>query len=186
MATGNMGTKALLEVLSRAGEDDLCYDLMAQRTSPSFGYMLDMGATSIWERWEADRDNNIMNSRNQPMLAASGVWFYKYVGGIRLVGDAAGGDRLVIEPHAPTRLAWAKTSVNTPLGEASAAWSREGGAFTLDIKIPFNTRAEVRIKADYAREGAALTLDGAPVKAWRDGAWWVAGAACGEYHFRLS
>ena len=175
MATGNMGTKALVEVLSRAGEDDLCCELMAQRTSPSFGYMLDMGATSIWERWEADRDNNIMNSRNQPMLAASGVWFYKYLGGIRLAEDSAGGDSLVIEPHAPTRLSWAKTSVNTPLGEARVHWTREGGAFSLYVKLPFNTRAEIRIKADYARAGAALTLDGAPVQAWRDGAWWGRG-----------
>ena len=185
MATGNMGTKALIEVLSRAGEDDLAYELMAQRTSPSFGYMLDQGATSIWERWEADRDNNIMNSRNQPMLAASAVWFYKYLGGIRLAEASAGGDRLVVEPHAPDQLSWAKASLGTHLGEARVEWSREGGAFDLRLWLPFNTRAEVRVKAAYAIDGAALRLDGAPVEARRDGDWWVTDAACGEYHFRL-
>jgi alpha-L-rhamnosidase len=172
MATGNMGTKALVE-------------LMAQRTSPSFGYMLDQGATSIWERWEADRDNNIMNSRNQPMLAASAVWFYKYLGGIRLAKDSAGGDRLVIEPHAPEKLSRVKASLGTHLGEARAEWARADGAFDLRLRLPFNTRAEVRIKAAYARDGATLRLDGAPAEATRDGDWWAVNAACGEYHFRL-
>lgn len=185
MATGNMGTKALVEVLCRAGEDDLAYELMVQRTSPSFGYMLDQGATSIWERWEADRDNNIMNSRNQPMLAASAVWFYKYLGGIRLAKDSAGGDRLVIEPHAPTQIAWAKASLRTHLGEARVEWTREDGAFDLKLQLPFNTSAEIRVHASYARDGATLHLDGAPVEAKRDGDWWVMDAACGEYHFRL-
>ena len=46
--TGNMGTKALVEVLSELGYEDVVYSLMTQRTSPSFGYMLEKGATSIW------------------------------------------------------------------------------------------------------------------------------------------
>ena len=65
------------------------------------------------------------------------------------------------------------------------AWAREGGAFDLTVSLPFNTRAEIRVKAAYAREGATLYLDGVPIQALLDGDWWTYDAGCGAYHFRL-
>ena len=169
MSTGNMGTKALVEVLSNAGEDDMVYALMTQRTSPSFGYMLDNGASTLWERWEADHDNNIMNSRSHPMLGSSGVYFYKYLGGISLAEDAVGCDRLVIRPHAPTRLSFADTSVGMHGGTVTTKWQRDRQSFDLTVSLPYNTRAKICINADYAPEGAVLRHNGAIVNAKREG-----------------
>lgn len=145
MTTGNMGTKALIEVLCRYGKEDTVYDLMMEKTSPSFGYMLDKGATTIWERWEADKDNDIMNSRNQPMLAAACVWFYKYLGGIQISMDQNGIQKLLIAPCVPDKMKQVQAGMDILNGPVSVSWTKEEAEFSLEVEIPFNTRAEVRI-----------------------------------------
>ncbi len=165
MTTGNMGTKALVEVLCRNGQEDTVYELMMQKTSPSFGYMLDKGATTIWERWEADRDNNIMNSRNQPMLAAACVWFYKYLGGIRISMDEEGIQKLLIAPCVPDKMEHAKAGMDILNGAVSVSWTKTETAFSLEVEIPFNTQAEVQIPEkcgslkEIHRNGAAYHTD---------------------------
>ncbi len=145
MTTGNMGTKALVEVLCRYGREDTVYELMMQKTSPSFGYMLDKGATTIWERWEADRDNNIMNSRNQPMLAAACVWFYKYLGGIHISMDEEGAQQLLIAPCVPDKMKHAQAGMEILNGTVAVSWTKTASEFCLEVEIPFNTQAKIRI-----------------------------------------
>jgi alpha-L-rhamnosidase len=156
MTTGNMGTKAIVETLSEFGMEDMVYALMTQKTSPSFGYMLEKGATSIWERWEADRDNNIMNSHNHPMLSACCVWFYKYLGGIRMEEDSAAFQKLLIAPSAPSRINHVKTTMDIFAGRVMTEWNKETERFVLKLEIPFNTSARVIIPKRYAAEGAVL------------------------------
>lgn len=145
LTTGNMGTKALFEVLCRFGEDDIAYEIMANRTSPGFGYMIENGSTTIWERWEADRDNNIMNSRNQPMFAAACVYFYKHLGGIQLLRTETGVQHLRIAPSVPEKLGWVQVEMDIMNGHVAAEWKKENGIFTLNLTVPFNTRSEVHI-----------------------------------------
>lgn len=52
VTTGNLCTKYLIDVLAEMGMVDLAFALVTQKTYPSWGYMLSMGATTIWERWE--------------------------------------------------------------------------------------------------------------------------------------
>lgn len=159
MTTGNMGTKALVEVLSEFGEDDAVFRLMTQTTSPSFGYMLEQGATSLWERWEADRDNNIMNSHNHPMLAACCTWFYKYLGGIRPSPDTAGFRELVLHPCAPGRLRQVTVCMEIPAGQVRAQWQKREGGFRYEVELPFNTSATVILEKRLAPQGASLTVN---------------------------
>ncbi|WP_027630704.1 alpha-L-rhamnosidase [Ruminiclostridium cellobioparum] len=156
LTTGNMGTKSIVETLSENGYEDLVYTIMTQKTSPSFGYMLEKGATSIWERWEADRNNNIMNSQNHPMLSACNVWFYKYLGGIRFIDDTAAYQQLLIAPTIPSQLEYAKTEMDIMAGHVSTHWKKENGSLMLNVEIPFNTSASVIIPKKFAVEGAKL------------------------------
>lgn len=143
MTTGNMGTKSLIEVLCRNEKDDEAYRIMTSTTSPGFGYMLAKGATTIWERWEADRDNNIMNSRNHPMLAAACVWFYKYLGGIQIETDKQGLQKLKIVPSVPEELNRVEAEMNILNGHVKVSWKKEQGKFVLNVTIPFNTSAKI-------------------------------------------
>jgi alpha-L-rhamnosidase len=176
LTTGSMGTKSILEVLCREGKVDLAYDVMNIKTCPSFGYMLEQGASSIWERWEADTDNNIMNSRNQPMLAAAAVWFYKYLAGIDMESSAVAFQDLVIKPHVPQALSHVEVSMNIMAGKVFSSWSKTSDSFTLTLGIPFNARARVIIPA-VIPSPASLKVNGQTKKAEQNGK--------GEYILRL-
>jgi alpha-L-rhamnosidase len=145
LSTGNMGTKAVIETLCQEGFDDLVYEIMTNRTSPSFGYMLEQGATSMWERWEADRDNNIMNVRNHPMFSPCCVWFYKYLGGIGMEEDTDAFRNLSVAPHVPGGLSRIEVSMEIPAGKIRSAWEKTPSRFVFNLEIPFNTSAEVVI-----------------------------------------
>jgi alpha-L-rhamnosidase len=162
-STGNMGTKAVIETLCDFGMDDLVYEIMTTRTPPSFGYMLDQGATSMWERWEADNNNNIMNVRNHPMFSSCCVWFYRYLGGIGIEKDADAFRRLVIAPHVPSRMSRVAVKMEIPAGLVSSAWEKTAGRFILRLEIPFNTSARVIIPPGLVPGNARVTKNGKPV-----------------------
>ncbi|RYZ15414.1 MAG: hypothetical protein EOP49_53110, partial [Sphingobacteriales bacterium] len=82
LTTGNICTKYLLEALTENGRVDVAYKIATQKTYPSWGYMLEKGATTIWERWEYETGGS-MNSHNHPMMGSIGSWFYKYLLGIK-------------------------------------------------------------------------------------------------------
>ena len=151
VSTGNMGTKAMVEVLCRYGEEDTAYEIMTGTEAPSFGYMIKNGATSIWERWEADTDNNIMNSRNQPMLAAVCVWFYKYLGGIRPVRSKDGLEKLYIEPVIPQKLNRVEVEMDICNGHVKSSWERQGDKLVLRISVPFNTETRIILRSKYGQ-----------------------------------
>jgi alpha-L-rhamnosidase len=187
LSTGNMGTKAVIETLCEEGFDDLAYEVMTSRTSPSFGYMLEQGATSMWERWEADNNNNIMNVRSHPMFSPCCVWFYKYLGGIGMEEDTDAFRRLIIAPHVPGGLSRVEVSMEIPAGKVSSSWEKSPSRFVLHVEIPFNTSARVVIPP--VIPGAQnLTVDGqaAAVECKKEkGGGFVAGVPSGKYTFIL-
>lgn len=155
LSTGSQGTKNIFEVLSNFGFEDTAYSVMLQKTSPSFGYMLDHGATSMWERWEADCDNNIMNSRNQPMFASCCTWFYKYVGGIRMAENARGFDSLEITPVIPSQLQFAREELRIISGVVKVHWQKIESGLKLDVELPFNTSAVIKIPLKFCKDTSA-------------------------------
>ena len=148
LSTGSQATKHMMEALSRYGRQDTALRVMTQTTYPSFGYMMEKGATTIWERWEADRSNNIMNSRNQPMHGSVCTWFYKCIGGVRPADDAAGFDRFIVAPSIPRGLTHAQISLLTVRGEVRVSWRKTGTELHLSVTVPFNTSAEVHVPFD--------------------------------------
>lgn len=51
LETGMVGIKYLLPALSAAGHVDTAMGIVTQTTWPSYGYMLNNGEGSLWERW---------------------------------------------------------------------------------------------------------------------------------------
>jgi hypothetical protein len=94
----------LLPVLSSAGHTDVAYRLLAQRTFPSWRYMIDRGATTIWERWDGWSEERgfqsaWMNSFNHYALGSVGEWLYRFALGIDQAPGTAGFGRLLLRPH---------------------------------------------------------------------------------------
>ena len=83
LATGFLGTPYLLEELTKAGHADLAYKLLLNTQYPSWGYLVEHGATTMWERWNGDqmKDDPSMNSYNHYAYGAVADWIYRYAAG---------------------------------------------------------------------------------------------------------
>ncbi len=145
-STGFLGTGYILQMLSEHGYHELAWKMVRQTTYPSWGYMVENGATTIWELWDSNKQPpDKMNSRNHFALGCIGDWFFEYLAGIRPDVEYPGYKRSIIAPRPAEGLDWAKASVKTHYGELSSSWKYEGGVFTLEVKIPANTTSVVRI-----------------------------------------
>jgi alpha-L-rhamnosidase len=143
LTTGFIGTAYLMPALSTFDKDDLAGQLAVQRSYPSWGYMVDAGATTIWERWNSDQYEELhsgMNSFNHYALGTVGQWYYEYLAGIRPLEP--GFKRILIEPH-PSAAQWAEASFHSMYGPIRCAWHREKG-FRMTVAIPANTTALVK------------------------------------------
>jgi alpha-L-rhamnosidase len=159
VATGIFGTKYLLNALSAAGQADVAYRMVDEPSYPGWGYMLERGATTVWETWAESDD---VYSQNHPMFGSVSEWFYKYLAGIRPEDGAVGFDRFRIEPTLPDGLEWVETIYESVRGTVRSRWRLEDGLLYLDVEIPVNTTAMVQIPTSdpsSAREGARLLRD---------------------------
>jgi alpha-L-rhamnosidase len=144
LTTGIIGTKYLFPVLTRMGQSSLAYELATQTSYPSWGHMIENGATTIWELWQ-NKTGPAMNSHNHPAFGSIGAWFYQALAGINLVPDAPGFRRIRIEPHVVRDLGWASGTVETIRGTVSSSWRRTADGLRLEVTIPIGSEAEVHI-----------------------------------------
>ena len=142
LTTGIIGTKYIMEVLTRFGNSDLAYDVATQTTYPSWGYMVENGATTLWELWQR-REGPSMNSHNHPMFGSVGAWLYKALAGINLDPQAAGFEKIRLEPQMVRDLVFASGSVDTVRGRVLSSWRRSERAVALEAVIPVGSEAEI-------------------------------------------
>jgi alpha-L-rhamnosidase len=138
LTTGIFGTRFLLPVLPA----EEAYAIVNRKTFPGWGYMLEKGATTLWEHWEFS-DNTY--SHNHPMFGSVDEWFYKVIGGISPAPDAVGFDKIIIRPRPVGDLTWAKARYESVRGTVKSEWKIEGGEFTLTVTIPPGTTAKVHV-----------------------------------------
>ena len=150
LTTGFVGVGYLLPALSSAGHTDVAYRVLAQRTFPSWRYMIDRGATTIWERWDGWSEEHgfqsaWMNSFNHYSLGSVGEWLYRYVLGIDQAPGTAGFRRLLLRPHPYGPLDRASGSYQSVRGLVRAGWERAGGQFSYRVEVPPNALASVHV-----------------------------------------
>ena len=144
LTTGIIGAKYIMELLTRQGLTHLAYDLATQTTYPSWGYMVESGATTLWELWQ-NKTGPGMNSHNHPMLGSVGAWYYRALAGIDLDPDRPGFERIRIVPGAVRDLEWASGDTETLRGRVLSRWSRTPESLRLEVLIPVGSTAEVHL-----------------------------------------
>ncbi|MGA2064995.1 MAG: glycoside hydrolase family 78 protein [Thermoguttaceae bacterium] len=190
LSTGMVTTHLLLPALSKAGRTDVAYRLCAQKTYPSWGYFLKLGATSIWERWDGKTEKGYfdpgMNSFNHANLGTCSEWFYRTVLGIDSQGP--GFKSLIIRPIPGGDLTWARGHYDSPHGRIAVAWSADGRHFDLNVTIPANATALVFIPAADAsaveESGKKAALSEGVTFVRQDGGDAVFSVGSGTYAFR--
>jgi alpha-L-rhamnosidase len=144
LTTGILGAKYVMELLARTGRSDLAYELATQTTYPSWGYMIEHGATTLWELWQ-EKTGPSMNSHNHPMFGSVGAWFYSALAGINLDPERPGYERIRIQPQPAGDLRWASGSLDTLRGPVVSSWRRTPGSFRLEAAIPVGSEAEIHL-----------------------------------------
>jgi alpha-L-rhamnosidase len=142
VSCGVIGISWLMRGLSDNGFADVAYRLATTKTYPSWGYMTENGATTIWELWNGDKASPKMNSGNHVMLLGDLLtWCYQYLGGIRST-DAY--KHIVLKPAFDIQdCEWANVSYDSPYGTIKSQWRKTLQHLEWNVTIPCNTTADV-------------------------------------------
>jgi len=138
--TGIHGTWFLVKLLLERRRADLLHLVAAQRDEPSWGYMLESGATTLWEQWDG------INSRAHSSFLSIGAFFVEGLLGIRPLDETPGYARFELAPAVGVGgLANAAGHLDTVRGHITCSWEVEDGQAELSIDVPVGARALVRI-----------------------------------------
>ncbi|HEY4208356.1 MAG TPA: family 78 glycoside hydrolase catalytic domain [Puia sp.] len=164
LATGFLGTPFLLPVLTQYGYDSLAFRVLLQDTPPSWLYPVKMGATTIWEKWEALHPDGTPDSTsfNHYSYGAVGDWLYRTIAGIDGYEDAPGYKHSKLHPHTGGGLTYAAGSLLTPYGRLSSRWQWKDEDLTLEVEVPPNTTSTLYLRA---MNESDITEDNIPIRA---------------------
>ena len=141
LTTGVLGTKYMPEVLAQMGRTDVVWDIINQKTYPSWNSMMEK-YTTMCEFW------TLKQSKNHVMMGSIDAWFYKYIAGIQMEENNQGFASFVIKPNLVKELSYAKAGTETMRGKIEVDWQKQPGKFILNVEVPFNTSALVYIPGD--------------------------------------
>lgn len=148
ISTGVIGTQFLMRGLSNAGYSDIAYKLTTNRDYPSWGYMLENGATTIWELWNGNTANPQMNSGNHVMaLGDLLIWYYENLAGIKSDDNAVAFKQIIMKPELITELNAVSATYQSLNGLIKSDWKKTKSKFYWGISVPVNSTATVYIPA---------------------------------------
>ncbi|KAF9874580.1 putative alpha-l-rhamnosidase protein [Colletotrichum karsti] len=152
LSGGHLGLGPIIRVLSASGRDDVLWESLQENDKPSYGFFLASttanpdGFTTVGENWDRS------SSKNHMILAQIDEWFYAGIAGIRPNAlntvSSTWENHLVFQPKPIGDLVAATGTFETRWGKARSEWNKTAdGHFTLEVTVPCNTQAEVRLPA---------------------------------------
>jgi alpha-L-rhamnosidase len=141
LSTGFLGTPHILDALADTGQAQAAVSLLLQRGYPSWGYMVEKGATTMWERWNSDGDDRTMNSFNHYAFGAITDFLFRRIAGIAPLDP--GFRRVRIAPICDRRLGHGGADYASIAGLIKTDWRYEGETLMLSVELPPNVEGEV-------------------------------------------
>ncbi|HOW66992.1 MAG TPA: family 78 glycoside hydrolase catalytic domain [Candidatus Paceibacterota bacterium] len=162
LSTGIQTTHRAMLELPRFGYSDLAWQLLTNRTFPSWLYMIDNGATTIWERWDGyvrgrGFQDAGMNSFNHWAFGAVGEWMWRQIAGLNPDENQPGWQHFFIAPRPGGGVTWAKAEYQSIRGRIASEWHLNDHTFTLQLLVPANTTATLSLPA---APGSMITESG--------------------------
>lgn len=151
VSTGIFACKMGFDVLREKNRNEIAYQLVNQRDYPGWGYMIECGATTLWESWRYP-DNS--PSQNHPMFGSTEEWFYRSLLGIN--PGKPGFEEVVIKPQPAGDLRWARGSYQSVRGKIVSDWEITENTYKLSVEIPANTKGTVYVRS---KESAQVNAD---------------------------
>ena len=151
LQTGFIGTPFICQVLSENGEHKLATQIFLNEDFPSWLYEVNLGATTIWERWNSvlpDGSMNPagMNSLNHYSIGAIMQWVYQQVLGLRKQNN--GYQNVLFAPQFDYRFKKISGHYHSSYGDLKMAYQLETDAkhtIKVNLSIPFGQRVTVKL-----------------------------------------
>lgn len=155
--SGLIGSWAVCDALTAVGKTPTAWQLLASTAFPSWLNQVRMGATTIWERWDALREDGSLNpgigtSFNHFVLGSVADWMHRVVAGLESVEP---GYRTIRYAPGLVPLDYAAAEVHTPNGLASTRWTRYDGELSLTAVVPAGSRGQI-----FAPDGNTISVQG--------------------------
>ena len=143
--TGFLSIPFLLDVLVEAGYTKTAFDILFQDECPSWLYEVKMGATTVWEMWQAVKPDGGVTcaSYNHYAFGCAGDWMYRKIGGIHAACE--GYREIVVKPLIDPRITYAWSRHRSPYGNIEVYWEVKNRQIYMETEIPCGTAAKVYI-----------------------------------------
>ena len=128
---------------------------------PSWLYAVNMGATTIWERWnsimpDGSFDVSGMNSLNHYAYGSIGDWMYRKVAGVSQLKP--GYKKFKVQPMFVKGIEESGVEFESVYGKIESKWSCKDGKICGYVNVPVNTMAEIHLpeKEDVLTVGSGV------------------------------
>ena len=142
---GSMGSKDVLRTLTEYGLKDVAYEMASKEDHPSWLAWIHDGYTSLGETWIMSPKFNDA-SLDHIFFGDISAWLVNDIAGINKDDLAPGFGHIVISPHFVDGLDWANASYNSVKGLIKAGWKKKGEKVVVEVTIPENTTATLKIE----------------------------------------
>ncbi len=142
---GFVGATMMCQVLAENGLDDMAYYILFQEGFPGWMHCINLGATTIWERWNSILDDGSisgtgMNSLNHYSYGSVMEYVYRYIAGVQ--PDSPGFRSVRFAPQLNCRLQYMDFSYNSVSGKYVSRWKiNDDGTVTVHFEVPFSCTA---------------------------------------------
>lgn len=141
LTTGDVGNRYLFQALARNNENEVMYKMNNHYDTPGYGFQIQFGLTTLTEQWDPRKGN----SWNHFMMGQIEEWFYRSLAGIVPDETNPGFKHFFIQPELVGDMTFVKASYQSVYGKIVSEWEKKKGTLILNIEIPVNTTATVKL-----------------------------------------
>lgn len=150
LATGIHGNRYIYSVLAKYGKANLAHKILTTPIFPSQTFIINSGFTTWPERqrdWDIKLEDN-GGSQNHPMHSGFAAYFYESLGGIKPIYTAPGFKEFTVNPQFSNKITYSRVTVTSPYGNIHNSWNINNSNFSINLQIPFNTKARVVLSTE--------------------------------------
>lgn len=151
IGTGFPGTPYILFALADNGQEETAFKMLTNTKCPSWLYEVKAGGTTIWEHWDALREDGSVNggeddgtggmsSFNHYASGAVGNFLYSRVLGVE--PTSAGYKTFRVKPLIGGGITSAQGHVSGAYGEIAVSWQVKEGKFSAEVEVPVGCTCE--------------------------------------------
>lgn len=145
ISSGYVGNRVIFHVLSMYGESELAYKMITRPDFPSYGYLLEKGATSLWEMFLKEPAGSL----NHHFFGDISNWFISKIAGLTVNPHRRNPCEVNVKPNFISALSYAHAYYTTPKGIVDVRWERKDENIIIKIEAPESISGKIILPSGY-------------------------------------